>query len=53
VPNIEAGRDHAAKVHEDLFLNRFSPTNPPNIPSFDPLPPLTSCDAPGDDSCDD
>jgi glyoxylase-like metal-dependent hydrolase (beta-lactamase superfamily II) len=52
VPNIEAGRDHAAKVHEDLFLNRFSPTNAPNIPSFAPLPPPASCaDLPDEDDC--
>lgn len=43
VPNVEVCRDHASKINEDLFLDRFSPTNAPNIPSFDPLPPPTSC----------
>jgi len=43
VPNIEAGRDHAAAVNDDVYLNRYSPTTPPSVPSFDPLPPPRSC----------
>jgi hypothetical protein len=43
IPNIEAGRDHAAAVNDDVYLNRYSPTTLPNIPSFEPLPPPRSC----------
>lgn len=52
VPNVEASRDHAQKVNEDIFLDRFSPTNAPNIPSFDPLPPPTCCADLQMDDCD-
>lgn len=43
IPYIEVARDHANKVHEDLFLNRMSPDLPPTIPSFAPLPALLTC----------
>jgi hypothetical protein len=53
VPYIEAGRDHAAKVNEDLFLNRYTPVGPPSVPSFAPLPPPQSCEDLGTEDCDD
>jgi glyoxylase-like metal-dependent hydrolase (beta-lactamase superfamily II) len=43
VPNVEAGRDHAAAVNDDVYLYRYSPTGTRNVPSFEPLPPPKSC----------
>jgi hypothetical protein len=51
VPNVEAGRDHAAAVSDDVYLNRYSPTTQPNTPSFAPLPPPQSCADLGLDDC--
>jgi len=52
IPYVEAGRDHASKVHEDLFLNRYSPTLGSNIPSFAPIAPPQSCADLDQDDCE-
>jgi glyoxylase-like metal-dependent hydrolase (beta-lactamase superfamily II) len=39
---FEVARDHASKVHENMFLHRLNASDPSSfgrIPSFDPIPP--------------